>query len=88
MTEKALTITKHFACPLTESEKQDKHDELVRTINDLRRIEEHFAGIKEQHKANVKSREVKINELSQELGNGYVMRPSVKRLACEPVRLL
>ena len=53
---KALTITRYLQVPLTSSEKSEKSEELVRTLNDLERIEEHFGELKEQHKANVKSR--------------------------------
>jgi len=78
---KSLTITRHLQCPMTPAEKSEKHEQLVRTLNDLERIEEHFAGIREQHKANVKSRQVTIKELTHDLGAGFVMRP----IACEQV---
>lgn len=68
----ALTITKHIACPLSESEKRDKHDELVRTLNDLRRIEEHFAGIKEQHKAKYKLPSLHYGKLTANGRQGFL----------------
>jgi len=78
---KALTITRHLQCPLTPAEKFEKHEQLVQTLNDLERLEENFAMLKEQHKANVKSRQCSIKELSHDLGAGFVMRP----IACEQV---
>lgn len=72
---KTLTITRHLQVPLTGPEKSEKSEELVRTINDLERLEENFAMLREQHKANVKSRTVTIKGLSHDLGAGYVMRP-------------
>lgn len=73
--ETGLTTTRHLPAPLTAAEKNEKHEQLVRTINDLKRLEENFALLKEQHKANVKARTTSINELSQDLGAGFVMRP-------------
>jgi len=76
---KSLTVTRHLPVKLTNQEKNEKNDSLVRTINDLERLEDNFTMLKDQHKANVKSRQVAIRELSHDLGNGFVMRP----VACE-----
>lgn len=65
---------KHVAVPLTPRERQEKHDELVRTLNDLQRLRDHFALLKKQHKATVESRELTIRELSHDLKDNYVMR--------------
>lgn len=79
MTENSLTITKHLKVPLTGAEKTEKHEQLVRTFNDLKRLEANFALLKEQHKANVKARQRDIEQLTEDLGAGFVMRP----IACE-----
>ena len=76
---KSLTITRHLQVPLTGPEKSEKSEELVQTLNDLERLEEHFTLLREQHKANVKARTGTIKGLSHDLGAGYVMRP----VSCE-----
>lgn len=78
---KGLTITRHLPVPLTSTEKTEKHEELVRTITDAKRLEKHFALLKEQHKANMKARETRVDELTEELSQGFVMRP----IACEQI---
>lgn len=44
------SLMKHIAVPLTSRERQEKQDELVRTLNDLERLlerlHEHFAMLK------------------------------------------
>lgn len=60
-------VTKHIPVPLTPRERQEKSEELVRTLNDLERLQEHFALLKEQHKATVKNRQLTIRELSHDL---------------------
>lgn len=72
-------LMKHVAVPLTPRERQEKSDELVRTLNDLKRLQEHYALLKEQHKATGKNRQLTIRELSHDLKDNYVMRP----VACE-----
>ena len=53
----------------------------MRTLNDLKRLQEHFTLLQEQHKATVKARNQTINTLSQDLGAGFLMRP----VSCEEV---
>lgn len=78
---KAVTLTKHLAVTLTQAEKSEKNEALVKTLNDLERLEDNFVALRDQHKANVTNRKLTIRELSHDLGNGYVMRP----VSCEQI---
>jgi hypothetical protein len=77
----ALTITRHLAVPLTLPEKNEKQEALVKTLNDLERLEDNFVALRDQHKANVTNRKLTIRELSHDLGNNFVMRP----VSCEQI---
>jgi hypothetical protein len=78
---KAMTITRHLAVPLTVPEKNEKQEALVKTLNDLERLEDNFVALREQHKANVTNRKLTIRELSHDFGNNFVMRP----VSCEQI---
>ena len=64
--------------PLTDTEKSDKQEELVRTLNDLDQLEEHYEQLKDQHPATVKARKLTIKTLSHDLGHGFTMQ----KVAC------